>query len=50
MNWPINKNSFIQSFNNHLLKSYYILGFVAVTGYTKDGKIDEASALMKLIF
>lgn len=49
-NWPINKNSFIQSFNNHVLGSYYSLGFVVVIGYTKDAKTDEASALVELTF
>lgn len=53
-----NKNSFIQSFNDHLLRSYYILSFVVVVGYTKDAKtsfdmsafVAEASVFVKLIF
>lgn len=43
-----NEHKLIHSVN-HLLRSYYILGFVVAVEYTKDYKTDEASALMELI-
>lgn len=47
VNWPVHKNSFIQSLHNHLLSSYYSLGFAVVLGYTKDTKINEFPAIME---
>ena len=47
----VRTHSFSQSFNNHLLRPYYIPGFtVMFLGCTKDDKTHEASALMELTF